>query len=130
MGSTTSGKFPDYPRSGQKKDEPEGSGGRRGTDKCARDLLNISLEEVGRSTFFRAHSTVPVAGTAVSLRSTLVGPRLSIDTQDGQDIGFLPTEYNYLLVCLKRGFTYSGEVTSSSQLRVPSVRINLRYSAP
>jgi hypothetical protein len=130
MGSTSSGKFNDYPPSGEKKGGSGGSQGGAASDRCAEDLSNVQLDEVGRSAYFLAHSALPNAGTAISLRGTLLGPRLSVDTQGGESIGLLPTEYNYLVVCMKKGFTYSGDVTTSSQKPIPSVRVNLRHSAP
>jgi hypothetical protein len=131
MGSTSSSKFNDYPPSGEKKGGSGGSkGGGAGGDRCAQDLSNVQLEEVGRSAYFQTHSSVPSPGTAITLRGTLIGPRLSIDTQNGESIGFLSTAYNYLVVCMNKGFTYSGEVTTSSQKPVPSIRINLRHAAP
>ncbi len=137
MGSTSSGKFKDYPPSKGKKQKDEGgSGGHdssgssdRGLgreDQCTRDLVNVALEEVGRSAYFQAHNRLPIAGTTVRLRAERVGPRLSIDLATGESVGFLPTEYNYLLVCMKKGFTYSGEVVSLSESRIPSVRVNLQ----
>ncbi len=68
MGSTSSGKFKDYPPSKGKKQKDEGgSGGHdssgssdRGLgreDQCTRDLVNVALEEVGRSAYFQAHTT-------------------------------------------------------------------------
>lgn len=128
MGSTSSGKFKDYPPSREKGagGGGGGTGGAGGEDQCSRALSNVGLEEVGRSAYFEANRGVPAAGTAVLLRSTLVGPRLSVDTTDGQSIGFLPTAYNYLAVCMKKGFAYSGEVTSSSGGSTPAVRVNLQ----
>jgi hypothetical protein len=128
MGSTSTGKFDNYPPSGGKKGGPQGGG--PAADQCTRDLSNVQLEEVGRSTYFEAHKIVPTTGTAIFLRNTMVGPRLCIDMANGEDIGFLPVEYNYLIVCVKKGFTYAGEVTNSSQKPIPSVRVNLRHSAP
>jgi hypothetical protein len=130
MGSSTSGKFRDYPPSQEKKGGSGGSGGSQGGggggDRCNVELSNVRLEEVGGSPYFQAHNDVPAAGIVVALRATTVGPRLSIDTLDGQRVGLLPTEYNYLVVCMKKGFAYSGEVSNSSLRPVPAVRINLR----
>jgi hypothetical protein len=126
MGSSHTGRFGDYPPSKGKKDGPEQPGGGSGDDPCQRDLSNVTLDEVGRSAYFSAHTNVPAVGTTVVLRSTRVGPRLSIDTTDGQSIGFLPTEFNYLAVCIQKGFTYSGEVSSTAQRPAPTVRIDLR----
>ena len=133
MGSSNSGKFPNYPPSKDKKqrgsDGTGASGGSdRGTepdDQCTRALRNVLLEEVGRSAYSQAHDNLPPTGAAVHLRVQRVGPRLSIDTAEGESIGFLPTEYNYLVVCLEKGFTYSGEVVTSSQKPTPFIRVNL-----
>jgi hypothetical protein len=131
MGSSGSGKFHNYPPSGGKKAGSSGPQGKSPTrDRCAEELSDVQLEEVGRSTFFEAHDGVPKAGTAIVLRSATVGPRLSIDTADGESVGFLPTEYNYLAVCLKKGFSYAGEVTKSSKAPVPGIHINLIPSIP
>jgi hypothetical protein len=131
MGSTSSGTFKNYPPTATKKGGSGGpQGGGPGGDHCAQELLNVRLEEVGRSAYFQARNAVPNTGIPVNLRTARLGPRLSIDTADGQSIGFLPTEFNYLVVCMKKGFSYSGEVTASSLQPVPSVRINLRPSAP
>jgi hypothetical protein len=129
MGSSGTGKFPDYPPSREKKgDGPGQPGGGPEEDKCRRDLSNVNLDEVGGSAYSNAHNNVPNVGTAIVLRTTLLGPRLSIDTSDGQSVGLLPTEYNYLTVCMKRGLTYLGEVTSSSLKPLATVRINLRVT--
>lgn len=134
MGSTSSGKFRDFPPS-KGKGGGSGSGGGSGgsgkvhddSDRCLQDV-RADLEEVGRSEYFGAHDSLPAAGTRVELRRETIGPRLSVDTAEGQSLGFLPTEYNYLLVCMKKGFTYSGEVSTSSLSPFPSVRIVLRAS--
>jgi hypothetical protein len=120
MGSVSSGKFKDYPPS-KGDDGPAG-----GEDRCEQDLRDVSLDEVGRSDYFRGHNSVPRVGTRVRLREATVGPRLSVDDTRGESVGFLPTEFNYLLLCMKRGFTYSGDVTASSDKPLPSVRVSLR----
>jgi hypothetical protein len=130
MGSRHSGRFPDFPPSRRKggggpSGGPGGRGPEEGDDRCSRDLLDIPLEEVGRSEFFNAHQSLPGVGTSVRLRQTLLGPRLSVDTEAGESVGFLPTAYNYLVSCVRRGFSYAGKVTSSTLKPVPSVRVNL-----
>ena len=136
MGSSGSGRFRDYPPSkGKEQKEKSGSGEAGGSggsereprseNQCTRDLANVLLEEVGRSAYFQAHNSLPAVGTAVRLRTERVGPRLSVDTAAGESIGFLPTKYNYLVVCMEKGFTYSGEVVNSSQKPAPFVRVNL-----
>jgi hypothetical protein len=126
MGSTTTGKFKDYPPSQEKKGGGSGPSGGEPDDQCRQALSNINLEDVERSAYYQTHKNVPPAGSAVTLRTTLLGPRLSIDDSKGLSIGLLPTNYNYLAVCLKKKFSYAGEVASSSQKPSPTVRINLR----
>jgi hypothetical protein len=126
MGSTTTGKFNNYPPSQEKKGGGSGPPGGEPDDQCRQTLSNINLEDVERSAYYQAHKNVPPAGSAVTLRTTLLGPRLSIDDSKGLSIGLLPTQYNYLVVCMKKKFSYAGEVASSSLKPSPTVRINLR----
>jgi hypothetical protein len=125
MGSSGSGSFGDYPPSG-------GSGGQKPggapDDRCTKELTDIALEEVGLSAYFQVHNSLPKVGDAVTLRSAIKGSRLAVDRTDGVDVGLLPTGYNYLVACMKKGFSYSGEVTSSSVKPIESVRVTLRAS--
>lgn len=132
MGSSSSGKFHEYPPSKGKPTKKDASSGRSGgsehDDQCVRDLEDVLLEEVGRSVYLQSHKTLPKVGVAVHIRNEKVGPRLSIDTEAGESVGFLPVQYNYLVICMKKGFDYLGELTYSSQKPVPSLRVNLRAS--
>lgn len=129
MGSSHTGKLDNYPPSKGKKDggdQPGGAGGGGPKDLCRQDMTNVGLEEVGGSSYFSANHGVPPVGTVVSLRTTRVGPRLSIDAPGGVSVGFLPTQYNYLVVCMEKGIRYSGEVAQAAQTPIPVVRIDLR----
>jgi hypothetical protein len=135
MGSRNSGKFSNFPPSNEKGGGGAGgrgtstSGSRKehsDTDRCLQDV-DVALEEVGISEYFSAHADLPPVGTQVVLRQQTIGPRLSVDTA-GESLGFLPTEYNYLVVCMEKGFTYSGEVLNATQTPLPSVRVSLRAS--
>jgi hypothetical protein len=126
MGSSSSASLNNYRQPNVKKGET----GKGTEDHCAQDLSNVSLEEVGRSEYLRAHASVPNPNSGVVVRSTLMGARLSVDDANGDSIGLLPTRFNYLVACMKKGFTYSGEVATSSLTPTPSVTVDLRHSAP
>lgn len=131
MGSTGTSRFTDYPGtpSGSAKTVRTKSGDAKGkeeVDQCERRLTNVALEEVGRCEYIQAHRGPPAVGTTVAVRMVLVGGRLGVETVDGKEVvGLLPTEYNYLLQCMKQGYTYTGQVKSTSSRPVPVVRVDL-----
>ncbi len=131
MGSTGTGRFSDYPGtpSGSAKagrDEGGGSKTKGEVDQCERSLVNVALEEVARCDYSVAHRGLPAVGTTVVVRTALVGGRLGVETVEGSEvIGLLPTEYNYLLQCMKQGYAYAGEVKSARARPVPIVRVDL-----
>lgn len=122
MGSTTSGRFTDYPSPKQKG---IGGGGGNGEpddgDRCAK-ALSTALEEVERCQYFHEHAAVPTPGTQVILE---VGKRLSVRAEDGGTIGYLPTQYNYLATCVSSGYEYRGAVVSSSPPPLSRVVVDL-----
>lgn len=138
MGSSGTGRFTDYPGtpSGSSKTgsgNGSGEGGQSGdgggvskTDQCLRVIENVALEEVARSAYFNAHKSLPPTGTAVAVRSSLVGGRIAVETIPALElVGLLPTEYNYLLQCMKQGYKYPGKVVSTTSKPVPVVRVDL-----
>lgn len=131
MGSTGTGRFSDYPgtTSGSAKGKGTGLGNSTGPaqgDQCERALRNVPLEEVGRCEYLQSHSDLLIVGMSVSVRTTLVGGRLGVEISGGGEvIGLLPTEYNYLLQCMKQGYTYMGQVKSARLRPVPVVRVDL-----
>jgi len=96
-------------------------------DTCDVPLPNVRLEEIDISEYFSAKRTVPSEGTTVQIRNKLVGSRIAVETNRGNlSIGFLPTQYSYLLSCLRDGYKYKGKVTSSSSSPTPRIVIDLR----
>src|ERR1700690_546371 len=125
MESTSSGRFDHYsspepprPAEGAPKAVRKG----QEVDVCQLPLPNIRLEEIGRSEYFSARSSVPPGGTSVQVRQKLVGGRIAVETIRGnRSIGFLPTSKNYLLACLKAGHNYKGTVTASADSPTPRI---------
>jgi hypothetical protein len=62
-------------------------------------------------------------GTDVDL--VFNGLRLAICTKRGEEIGFLPTKFNYLKNCLDNGFRYSGVVRAAMSFVNPSVLVDI-----
>ena len=134
MGSTGTGRFTDYSESsgGRGPGAGGGSGGAgpqpatSGVNQCERAHGDISLEEVARCEYFKAHKAVPSVDTPVTVRAELVGRRLAVETvKDREVIGYLPTRYLYLWKCIKLGWKYSGQVLASSGSKSPLVRVDL-----
>jgi hypothetical protein len=130
MESKTSGRFHHYepPQKppAQAEDGSKGGGSGQDVNECEVPLPNVRLEEVGRSEYFSAKKTVPPVGTPVQVRRNLVGGRIAVEAARGnQSIGFLPTQYNYLLGCLKDGYKYKGKITASADSPTPRVVVDL-----
>lgn len=120
MGSSGTGSFTDYP--GSKPLNPnDATGGASGIDVCAR-AFSTNLEEVSRSSFFIDSGNVPVVGTEIEL---YFNKRIIARTNEGIDVGFLPTKFNYLKPCMDSGYTYRGNVSSSLQKPIPVVYIDI-----
>lgn len=101
MGSSGTGSFGDY--------KPAND-----TTRCMQPV-DAELEETGRSAYFKANGAVPPEGTRVRLRPELEASRLVVeeDVPGGFAVGFLPTKFNYLLLCLE-DHTYTGAITGSA----------------
>jgi hypothetical protein len=137
MGSSGSGSFSDYSKKPSKKSGTNGhgsqkgsgggaSGGASGENDCAKAIGDISLEEVVRCEYYEKHSDVPRVSTHVRVRDVLVEHRIGIENNKGELLGYLPTEYNYLVGCMKEGYSYAGLVKSSLNIKVPRINIDLR----
>ena len=100
MGSTGSGSLTDYSKRRPKSDEGN-SGGGSGKDDCGK-AFSTQLEDVSRCFYFIDTGKVPAAGTHVNVFFN--GVRLSAETIKGEEIGYLPTKYNYLRACMAAGF--------------------------
>jgi hypothetical protein len=101
MGSSGTGSFGDY--------KPTNA-----TTRC-KQPVDTELEEAGRSAYVKTRASVPPKGTRVRLRTALEGSRLVVeeDSPGGLAVGFLPTKFNYLLLCLE-DHVYTGAVTGSA----------------
>ena len=117
MGSTGSGRLSDYTRfRGAIKGV---TGGEDLINKCDRAVATV-LEEVATCDYYKKNGHVPAKGTYVKIG---LKTRLVAFDENGDVIGYLPTEYNYLLECLNDGYQYEGEVSGSFETPVHSVYI-------
>jgi len=122
MGSTGSGSFTDY-----SKRKPTGpdtiDGGSSGIDKC-KQAFGTSLEEVSRCFYFlNSGGSLPSIGTEVIVAFN--GLRLAVETHLGEEIGYLPTKYNYIKNCIDDGFKYVGVVRSIMVIPAPTVLVDI-----
>jgi hypothetical protein len=134
MGSSGSGKFGTYRIGGNSGTGGSGTGtgtggiGGVGTGEieCPKILENISLEDVATSEFYVNHRSLPAAGDAVSLRNKIHNGRLVVEKSDTKEIlGNLPTQYNNLVNCIKKGMHYSGGVVAAGDKPIPFVVVTL-----
>lgn len=121
MGSTGGGSFTDYSNR-KPSNENANNGGSSGKDPCGQ-AFTTPLEEVSRCAYFNNHAMVPPRGTLVCVRFT--GIRLSVETETGEEIGFLPTKYNYIKNCIDGGSNYVGSVNSSTLVPTPAVFVDI-----
>jgi hypothetical protein len=140
MGSSGSGRLTDYSKkagskkSGTKRSRSKkgggggasGGGGSSGENACDKAIGDISLEEIARCAYYKKYSDVPRLGTQVIVRPALVEHRIGVENSKGELLGYLPTEYNYLVGCMKAGFSYAGLVKSALNVRTPRINIDLR----
>ena len=117
MGSSGSGSFSDY---GHK---PKGNqGASSGEDKCGK-AFSASLEEVQNCNYFTTTRNVPIVGNVIYV--VFANPRLAVHNDQNVIIGYLPTKFNYLLACIENGINYSGLVSSSSLVPLPSISVDI-----
>jgi hypothetical protein len=124
MGSSGTGHLSDYSGGEKEKASKEtigsGTGGSSGHDPCT-DNVVTKLEDVARSQYYTSSGTLPATGTHVDVK---LSGRLVVFTAGG-DLGYLPTQYNYLAGCLNRGFNYAGKVTSTATTPVPTISVEI-----
>lgn len=119
MGSTGSGTFSDY--SQRPSASGMANGGTSGEDRCAK-AFNTQLEEVTRCSYFKNNGSVPPAGTELTVEFS---QRLTVQTLQGEVLGYLPTKYNFLKPCMDDGYNYEGVVTSSTNTPVASITVDI-----
>ena len=122
MGSTGSGSFTDYSK--RKPTGPDNlDGGSSGGDKCAQAFAT-SLEEVSRCFYFiNSSGSLPPIGTEVTI--VFNGLRLGVETHLGEEVGYLPTKFNYLKNCMDDGYRYAGVVRNITVIPAPSVLVDI-----
>lgn len=122
MGSSGSGKFGTYRIGGGATD---GVGG-TGEVECPKLIENIRLEDVAISEYYTKHKTLPLRQAGVQIRDKLYQGRLVVETIDTNEIiGNVPTQYNYLVNCIKSGMNYVGNIISSGGSPIPYVVVTL-----
>lgn len=135
MGSAGSGKFGTY-RVGNGQATggkgPEGGtaggglGGGIGEIECPSVIENIRLEDVAVSDYYVNHQSLPSSRNLVELNNTVYKGRLVVKaTSTGEVLGNLPTQYNHLINCIKKGMHYSGTIVASGTTPVPFVVVTL-----
>lgn len=97
MGSSGSGSFSDYPGSAKPGAE----------DRCNKAFKD-NLQDIEHCDYFKKHGTCPPVGMEVQVGHD---KRVLVQTSKGETIGNLPTARNYLVGCMKEGFTYVGKIT-------------------
>lgn len=121
MGSTGHGSFTDYSK--RKPIDPQDtSGGSSGKDRC-KQAFESELQEVSRCSYFVATKKVPPTKTVV--RVVFNGLRLAVETKKGDELGYLPTRFNYLKTCIDAGQHYEGTVNASSLKPTPHIRVDI-----
>jgi len=133
MGSSGSGKFGNYRVGNGQTTGSSGtstgmgiSGGNGGEIECPESIVNIRLEDVATSEYFKTNRSLPPAGNNVNLNRAIVKGRLVVKvTSTAEIIGNLPTEYNYLVNCINRGLNYTGIVIGSDEKPIPYVVVTL-----
>lgn len=120
MGSSGSGSLTDY-----SKRKPTGgvkNGGGSGEDNCGKGF-STSLEEVSRCFYFINYADVPPVGTNVNIFFN--GLRLSVETSKGEEVGYLPTKFNYIKNCMADGFKYTGVINAANLTPLPSINVDI-----
>lgn len=122
MGSRGTGKFTDY--SGMTPTGNGGNGGKGDKDPCDKEI-NCLLDDVGRSQYYSNYNNVPPIGTKVEV--LFDGKRLVVQTMIGKEIlGYLPTSYNYILLCINQGRVFNGGVADSRNSAIPYIKISVK----
>ena len=136
MGSAGSGVFGNYRVDNGKNSERTSNGiedaseighsGGTGEIECPRTLQKVQLEDIATSEYYVHHKSLPVVGEGVRIRNKIHNGRIVVEKVDTQEVlGNLPTQYNYLLNCIKIGMQYSGSIVSSGNSPIPFIVVTL-----
>jgi len=121
MGSTGSGNFTDY--QGFSGNNPK-QGGESNENMCEK-AFRTELEDVDTSEYYNSKGHLPKVNSEIDIEFN--GHRI-VATINGQEIGNLPTKYNYLRKCMNE-YTYSGIVSNISSHPINSIIINVSPDA-
>jgi hypothetical protein len=113
MGSRGTGRLTDYSGSNRPKSKTGGDGGGGSTpqvDRCSR-AISANLEDIEQSSYFKKYKKSPAVGTRLQIA---FNKRIVAQTDAGEVVGNLPTRFNYLAACIEDGYSYVGQVRSSS----------------
>lgn len=127
MGSSGSGRFGTYRNTGTGS-SGTGSGVNGGTNEieCPAIIENIRLEDVATSDYYVNYNSLPSYGDSIYLNNTIYKGRLVVKAISTDEIiGNLPTRYNFLINCLKKGMHYKGFVVASGITPIPFVVVTL-----
>lgn len=80
------------------------------------------MEDFERSEFYAKHKAPPKVGLALRVERE---KRITVRTESGESLGFLPTERNYLAGCMAGGRTYAGHVTNVSSGAITRIRVDI-----
>lgn len=119
MGSSGTGRLTDYTQSGGGTSGQ--GGGTSGSDKCM-ESIQEQLEEVALCDYFKNNNNVPPVATTVRVT---IENRVAVETTAGELIGYLPTQYNYIVACIHNGYSYSGSIQVSTTDPLPTVLVHL-----
>lgn len=117
MGSRGTGRFEDYQTGveGQRN-------GRPGEDDQCGEEFSVFLEDVETSEFYTSHQRLPEVGAQLMIS---VYRRVSASSESGEVVGNLPTQYNYLKICLDEGYEYTAIVSQTLTTPIPRVEITV-----
>src|SRR5690606_14285649 len=109
--------FTDY--QGYSSNNPK-QGGTSSENDCKK-AFRTELEDVETSIYYTTNGVLPDVNTAITI--IFNGLRI-VAVVNGQEIGNLPTKYNYLRKCMDE-ITYSGVVANTSDIPINSITINV-----
>ncbi|WP_220473649.1 hypothetical protein [Flagellimonas taeanensis] len=121
MGSTGTGRFTDY--SGEKPESGDGKTGGSSEENRCEKAFSAMLEEIERCTYFTENEDVPKVGEIVTIS---FDNRPVAISERGLVIGYLPTKFNYIKMCMDDRYSYSGRVVSSSNELVAAVTVDVQ----
>jgi len=93
---------------------------------CPSKIENIRLEDVAVSEYYIKNKALPLANTAVYLSDKIHNGRLVVKEISSDIIlGNLPTQYNFLVNCIKKDMQYKGVVISANEKPIPFIVVTL-----